>query len=128
MKILCAERDRTKRRQLKRDLREVVPGADITVCRDPRKAEAAAKAKGCDVLVTDTVFDGFALDGIMVAEQIRRVNPRANIIFVTDYADSSAALEAWRLRACAFLQRPYDKQQLAEAFTNPRFIPAQPDE
>ena len=123
MNILCVERDKTKLRQLKRDARAFVPGAHITVCRDPCKAEAVAKAKGCDVLLTDTVFDGFGLDGTMLAEEIRRVNPRVNIIFVTDHADTSAAYSAWGLGASAFLLRPYEKQRLARAFADPRFAP-----
>jgi DNA-binding NtrC family response regulator len=121
MNILCVEQDRTKLRQLKRDAREFVPGAHITVCRDPCKAEAMAKAKGCDVLLTDAVFDGFSLDGIMLAEQIRRVNPHVNIIFVTDHADISVANSAWELGASAFLLRPYEKQRLARALADPRF-------
>ena len=121
MNILCVERDRTKLRQLKREARAFVPGAHITVCRDPCKAEAVAKKKGCDVLLTDTVFDGFGMDGTMLAEQIRRVNPRVNIIFVTDQADTSAAYSAWELGASAFLLRPYEKQRLARAFADPRF-------
>ena len=123
MNILCVEQDRTKLRQLKRDAREFVPGARIMVCRDPCKAEAVAKAKGCDVLLADTVFDGFSLDGTMLAEEIRRVNPRVNIIFVTDHADTSAAYSAWGLGASAFLLRPYEKQRLARAFADPRFTP-----
>ena len=121
MNILCVEQDRAKLRQLKQDARELVPSAHITVCRDPCKAEAVAKAKGCDVLLTDTVFDGFSLDGIMLAEQIQRVNPRVNIIFVTGHADTSAAYSAWELGASAFLLRPYEKRRLARAFADPRF-------
>ena len=121
MNILCVEQDRTKLRQLKRDARAFVPRAHITVCRDPCKAEAVAKAKGCDVLLTDTVFDGFSLDGTMLAEQVQRVNPNVNIIFVTDHADTSAAFSAWQLGASAFLLRPYEKQRLTRAFADPRF-------
>ena len=123
MNILCVEQDRTKLRQLKRDARAFVPRAHITVCRDPCKAEAVAKAKGCDMLLTDTVFDGFNMDGTMLAEQIQRVNPRVNIIFVTDHADTSAACSAWKLGASEFLLRPYEKQRLARAFADPRFTP-----
>ena len=121
MNILCVEQDRTKLRQLKRDARELVPGAHIMVCREPRKAEAVAKAKGCDVLLTDTVFDGSSLDGTMLAEQIQLMNPHVNIIFVTDRADPSAAYRAWELGASAFLLRPDEKQRLARAFADPRF-------
>ena len=123
MNVLCVDQDRTKLRQLKRDAKEIVPGARITVCRDPCKAETVAKAKGCDVLLTDTVFDGSNWDGVMLAERIQRVNPRVNIIFIADRADTSAAYGAWQIGASAFLLRPYEKQRLAKALANPRFAP-----
>ena len=123
MNVLCGDQDRTKLRQLKRDAKEIVPGARITVCRDPCKAETVAKAKGCDVLLTNTVFDGSNWDGVMLAERIQRVNPRVNIIFIADRADTSAAYGAWQIGASAFLLRPYEKQRLAKALANPRFAP-----
>ena len=123
MNVLCVDQDRTKLRQLKRDAKEIVPGARITVCRDPCKAETVAKAKGCDVLLTDTVFDGRNWAGVMLAERIQRVNPRVNIIFIADRADTSAAYGAWQIGASAFLLRPYEKQRLAKALANPRFAP-----
>ena len=106
---------------MKRDAKEIVPDACIAACRDPSRAERLTREKGCDVLLTDTVFDGFSLDGTMLAEQIQRVNPNVNIIFVTDHADTSAAYSAWELGASAFLLRPYEKQRLAKAFADPRF-------
>ena len=121
MNVLCVDQDRTKLRQMKRDTKEIVPGAHITVCRDPCKAETVAKAKGCDVLLTNTVFDGSNWDGVMLAERIQRVNPRVNIIFITDHADTSAAYGAWQIGASAFLLRSYEKRRLAKALANPRF-------
>lgn len=121
MNVLCVERDRAKLQQMRREARELVPGARIIPCRDPCKAEAVAKAKGCDVLLTETVFDGLSLDGVGLAEMIQRMNPRVNIIFITDHADKIAALDAWEIGASAFLLRPYEKRRLAEAFADPRF-------
>ena len=121
MNVLCVDQDRTKLRRMKRDAKEIVPGARITVCRDPCKAETVAKAKGCDVLLTNTVFDGSNWDGVMLAERIQRVNPRVNIIFITDHADTSAAYGAWQIGASAFLLRSYEKRRLAKALANPRF-------
>ena len=123
MKVLCVERDKARLRQMRKEARELVPGAHITVCRDPFKAEAMAKAKGCDVLLTDTFFDGRSLDGVMLAERIQRVNPRVNIIFITDHADTSAAYGAWQIGASAFLLRSYEKRRLAKALADPRFAP-----
>lgn len=121
MNVLCVDQDRTKLRQMKRDAKEIVPGARITVYRDPSRAERLAREKGCDVLLTNTVFDGSNWDGVMLAERIQRVNPRVNIIFITDHADTSAAYGAWQIGASAFLLRSYEKRRLAKALANPRF-------
>ena len=109
---------------MQKEARELVSGARIIVCRNPYKAEAVAKAKGCDVLLTEAVFDGFSLDGVGLAETIQRMNPRVNSIFITDHADKYAALDAWKIGASAFLHRPYEKQRLARAFADPRFATA----
>ncbi len=121
MNVLCVDQDRTKLRQMKRDAKEIVPDARIAACRDPSRAERLAREKGCDVLLTNTVFDGSNWDGVMLAERIQRVNPRVNIIFITDHADTSAAYGAWQIGASAFLLRPYEKQRLAKALADPRF-------
>ena len=123
MNVLCVDQDRTKLRQMKRDAKEIVTDARIAACRDPSRAERLAREKGCDVLLTNTVFDGSNWDGVMLAERIQRVNPRVNIIFIADRADTSAAYGAWQIGASAFLLRPYEKQRLAKALANPRFAP-----
>ena len=121
MKVLCVERDKARLRQMWEEARELVPDAQISVCRDPFKAEAVAKAKGCDVLLTNTVFDGRNWDGMILARKIQSACPRANIIFIADRADTTAAYDAWQIGAGAFLLRPYEKQRLAKALANPRF-------
>ena len=73
------------------------------------------------MLLTNTVFDGSNWDGVMLAERIRRENPRVNIIFIADRADATAAYGAWQIGASAFLLRSYEKRRLAKALANPRF-------
>ena len=121
MNVLCVDQDRTKLRQMKRGAKEIVPDARIAACRDPSRAERLAREKGCDMLLTNTVFDGSNWDGVMLAERIQRVNPRVNIIFITDHADTSAAYGAWQIGASAFLLRSYEKRRLAKALANPHF-------
>ena len=123
MNVLCVDQDRTKLRQMKRDAKEIVPDARIAACRDPSRAERLAREKGCDVLLTNTLFAGYTRDGVMLAERIQRVNPRVNIIFITDHADTSAAYDAWQIGASAFLLRPYERRRMARAFADPRFAP-----
>ena len=119
MNVLCVDQDRTKLRQMKRDAKEIVPDARIAACRDPSRAERLAREKGCDVLLTNTVFDGSNWDGVMLARKIQSVCPRANIIFIADRADTTAAYDAWQIGASAFLLRPYEKQRLGKGIGRP---------
>ena len=121
MNVLCVDQDRTKLRQMKRDAKEIVPDARIAACRDPSRAERLAREKGCDVLLTNTVFDGSNWDGMILARKIQSVCPRTNIIFIADRADATAAYGAWQIGASAFLLRSYEKRRLAKALANPRF-------
>ena len=121
MNVLCVDQDRTKLRQMKRDAKEIVPDARIAACRDPSRAERLAREKGCDVLLTNTLFAGYTRDGMILARKIQSVCPRVNIIFIADRADTSAAYGAWQIGASAFLLRPYEKQRLAKALADPRF-------
>ena len=123
MNVLCVDQDRTKLRQMKRDAKEIVPDARIAACRDPSRAERLAREKGCDVLLTNTVFDGSNWDGMILARKIQSVCPRANIIFIADRADTTAAYDAWQIGASAFLLRPYENPRLAKALADPRFAP-----
>ena len=121
MKIIHVDANRFAQIAMREQIPQIVPDAELHCFNHPDTALAFAEAEGCDVLLTDTVFDGFSLDGTMLAEQVQRVNPNVNIIFVTDHADTSAAFSAWQLGASAFLLRPYEKQRLTRAFADPRF-------
>ena len=123
MNILCVDRDRAQLKRMKQEVREIVPGARITACRDPSRAERLAREKGCDVLLTNTLFAGYTRDGMILARKIQSVCPRVNIIFIADRADATAAYDAWQIGAGAFLLRPYEKQRLAKALADPRFAP-----
>ena len=123
MNVLCVDQDRTKLRQMKRDAKEIVPDARIAACRDPSRAERLAREKGCDVLLTNTLFAGYTRDGMILARKIQSVCPRVNIIFIADRSDTTAAYDAWQIGASAFLLRPYEKQRLAKALAAPRFAP-----
>ena len=123
MNILCVDRDRAQLKRMKQEVREIVPDARIAACRDPSRAERLAREKGCDVLLTNTLFAGYTRDGMILARKIQSVCPRANIIFIADRADTFAAYDAWQIGASAFLLRPYEKQRLAKALADPRFAP-----
>ena len=121
MRILCVERDRAKLRQMRRETRELVPGARIILCRDPGKAVELAEEHGCDVLITGIDIGESGREGISLAEKIKQRNPCVNIIFITVRSMQDCANDFVRLRASGYIRKPYEARELAEEFANLRY-------
>ena len=104
MKIIHVDANRFAENTMREQISQIVPDAELHCFNHPDTALAFAKAEGCDVLLTDTVFDGFSLDGTMLAEQVQRVNPNVNIIFVTVYDENEVARETSGLTISGFIR------------------------
>ena len=59
--------------------------------------------------------------GIRLAEQIKALFPRANIIFVTVCSEKEHAKEVLRLRPSGYLIKPATREQIAEELRNLRY-------
>ena len=121
MNILCVYGDFFQLAKLRRDIRRIVPDAHIVCCRSPDKAIKRAKEKSCDVLITATYFANLRLDGFSLAEEIMAVNPRADVILLSEQESYMEAYMAFQIFASDFIVRPYEKERLAKAFSKLRY-------
>ena len=121
MNVLCVDRDILQLSQIKRQIRKIVPNARISTCRNPRQAVALAEAEGCDVLITGIDMGTNRTEGIRVAEKIKEINPRVNIIFVTVCGVGEHAEEILPLRISGYVRRPYKPEAIAREFDNLRY-------
>lgn len=121
MQILCVERSALGLAQLKRNAARAAPGAVIRSCRDSREALEMVRSEGCDVLLTEIDLGGDKWEGLHLAEQVKSVNPRVNIIFVTVCSERECAEELLRLRVSGFVTKPYEAETLTEEFANLRY-------
>ena len=121
MNILCVDGDFLQLTKLRRYVRRIVPNAHIVCCRNPDKAIKRAKEKRCDILITATDFAGFRRDGFSLAEEIMAVNPRADVILLSEQESYMEAYMAFQIFASDFIVRPYEKSRLAKAFTKLRY-------
>ena len=103
---------------MKREIPKIVPEADIHFCRDPNKALILAETEGCDVLLTGIDMGAARDEGIHLAEKVKRLNPRVNIIFVTVCEAREYANRIIPLRPSGYIRKPYEPQQLAREFAN----------
>lgn len=70
--------------------------------------------KNIDIALLDIDLKG-DVDGIDLAKMIKSRNPYAVLIFITSH--DNYALDACKLQACAFLQKPVTRELFDEAFT-----------
>ena len=121
MKVLCVERDIFQLGRMKREVKRIVPDAQVSTCRSPCKAAELVEAEGCDVLLTGIDMGGGKTEGIRLAQQIKEINPRVNIIFVTFCGEWEHAAAIFRLRPSGYVRKPYEQQRLVEEFENLRY-------
>lgn len=119
MTVLCVDDHPVLLRGLEQNVRFAVPEADIHGFTNSKDALSYAKGHGCDVLLTE--IELYNHGGMRLAEQIKALFPRANIIFVTVCAEKEHAKEVLRLRPSGYLTKPATREQIAEELQNLRY-------
>jgi DNA-binding NtrC family response regulator len=82
----------------------------VTVAASGEKAIAKINHNHFDLVITDLLLPG--LDGFQVLKATKRKNAQTMVIIMTGHADLAAAVDALRLGADDFLQKPCDTGEL----------------
>ena len=120
IKVMCIDQASWMLEEMKQTVLEIVPKAEILLCK-PSEAVRVAGNRGCDVLLTEIEFGERQYTGIDLAEEIKKMNPRVNIIFVTVCPEKENAYRLFELRISGYLTKPYQVQELEEEFQNLRY-------
>lgn len=89
-------------------LGEMLPDAEITGFTRPSEAIRFVRANAVDLAFVDIELG--KISGFDLCEQIIRINPEMNVIFLTAYPDYS--LQAWKTHACGFLVKPLVEEDI----------------
>jgi len=81
-----------------------------TTCSSPLRAVRLVKRGGVDLVVTTLVMR--ELDGFEVIRRIRGAGLRLPIIMITGFGDENSVIEAMRLGADDYLDKPFEPQEL----------------
>jgi len=65
-----------------------------------------------DVIITDLMMDG--IDGIGVLKVANELHPSTPVMILTGYGSLDTAIDALRLGAFDYMQKPCDKNELLE--------------
>ena len=63
----------------------------------------------------------YGQSGMLLAEEIQRLNPRVNIIFVTVCSEKEHAREVLRLKPSGYLTKPATREQIVRELRELRY-------
>ena len=121
MRVICVDDSRLTLEQLKRSVRKIVPTARIDICQSPKAALQLAEEKCCDVLLTEFNIQGRYASGYDLAKRIKEINPRLNIVFITECFGHEVFSRVFDVRASGYVKKPYDTQALLNEFQDLRY-------
>ena len=117
MRILCVDDEPLMLQMLEMAVREAEPDADITAFSKQTDLLDEAKTNGCDIAFLDIHMRG--MNGVELAKELKAVNPKMNIIFVTGYSEYTGA--AMQLHASGYIMKPVTKEEVARELEELRF-------
>ena len=119
MTIICVDNTPIMLQTLQENATVAFPRANVQAFPGAEAALNYAQANGCDVLLCE--INPPRLDGLFLAEKIKAINPKVNIIFVTVCSESEHAKEVMRLKPSGYLTKEATNGQILEELQNLRY-------
>lgn len=123
MKILAVDDEYMQLRLLEKAIREAVPECDLTCFENSVEALGWAKENRVDIAFCDIQMP--VMTGIELGKELKKLNPKVNIIFVTGYYEDYA-VDAISLHFSGYLNKPVTTEAVAQEMENLRF-PIEPE-
>ena len=119
MTIVCVDDHPIMLKGLSTNIHQLLPNAIIGAFTNAEDATVFAKENGCDVLISEIELMG--IDGLMLAQRIKNLNSKVNIIFLTVCDEKEYAKEVMRIKPSGYLVKPAKKEQLEAELKNLRY-------
>ena len=119
MTVVCFDNTPIMLQSLKENAESVFPHADIRAFLTEDQALHYAETVGCDVLLCE--ISPPRLEGLFLAENIKKRHPRVNIIFVTVCSESEHAKAVMRLKPSGYLTKEATNAQIQDELRNLRY-------
>ena len=119
MIIVCVDNTPIMLQSLKETAAKAYPYADVQTFLSTESALEYAKKFGCDVLLCE--INPPRLEGLFLAEKVKHINPRVNIIFVTVCSENEHAKAVMRLKPSGYLTKEATSAQVLEELQNLRY-------
>ena len=119
MTIVCVDNTPIMLQTLKENADKAYPYADVQTFLTAESALDYAEKFGCDVLLCE--INPPRLEGLFLAEKVKNINPRVNIIFVTVCSENEHAKTVMKLKPSGYLTKEATGAQILEELQNLRY-------
>ena len=119
MNIVCVDNTPIMLQSLKEDAGKAYPDANVQTFLSAEPALNYVQKYGCDVLLCE--INPPRLEGLFLAEKVKSINPKVNIIFVTVCSESEHAKAVMRLKPSGYLTKEATSEQVLEELRNLRY-------
>ena len=117
-KILVIDDEESIRRLLKVSLTH--KGYEVVLAEDGEKGVKAFQQTSPPIVLTDVKMPG--MDGIEVLKEIKRLDPDTQVIVITGHGDMEAAIQALKLDASDFINKPVTDEALSVALKRAKHV------
>ena len=119
MTIICVDNTPIMLQTLQENARNAYPDANVQAFLAETPALEYAETFGCDVLLCE--INPPRLEGLFLAEKVKKINPTVNIIFVTVCSESEHAKAVMRLKPSGYLTKEATSAQILDELLNLRY-------
>lgn len=113
LKVLIADDEKAPRELLKNKLPWKELGiSQVFLAEDGEEAVQISKIEKPDIIISDIKMP--RLNGIGLAEEIKKIIPEAFFVFLSAYPDKEYLKDAIRLKATRFVEKPIDLEEIEE--------------
>ena len=119
MIIVCMDNTPIMLQSLKENADKAYPNADVQTFSSAASALDYVQKFGCDVLLCE--INPPRLDGLFLAEKVKKINPKVNIIFVTVCSENEHAKTVMRLKPSGYLTKEATNAQIQEELQSLRY-------
>ena len=119
MKIICVDDHPIMLKGLSKTIKHILPNSIIGSFLNADDALKFAQDVGCDVLISEIELNG--VDGLTLAQRIKKINSKVNIIFLTVCDEKEYAKEVIHIKPSGYLVKPATTEQLEIELNNLRY-------
>ena len=119
MTIVCVDNTPIMLQSLKENADKAYPYANVQTFLSAEHALDYAEKFGCDVLLCE--INPPRLEGLFLAEKVKNINPKVNIIFFTVCSESEHAKAVMKLKPSGYLTKEATGAQILEELRNLRY-------